>query len=370
MNGSSFLFFLFLTAAATADMAIVWKQNAGPFIQAVHFAFSIGAIISPLTAESFLAETVSTDVTNSSGFSASSYMTSSHLNATVSTYEFQMAKHDTMNETSAEYGKSRIYVPYSISASVLVLSASLFLVVFFFYGSVYRSSFSIFSVSENDSYVTKNHYFLSKKMKVTFTILIALSLLFYVVSEHCFIGFLMTFLISELKWSKPRGSTASSAFWIAFAVGRLCGIIMVKFAKSSTMIISFFSVLTSGGVLFLLAVVFDINTLVWISVVIVGFGMSAIFGLVFSWQSENIRTMTGKMTSIFFIFMSTGNMVVPILVGYLMDKISQMYFVYTLIVLSVVMFASFIFVLIFFNLFKKADEKLAEQKTINSNNSA
>ncbi|XP_060606655.1 sodium-dependent glucose transporter 1-like [Ruditapes philippinarum] len=44
--------------AAIADIALVWKQKAGPYLQAMQFAFSVGAIISPLVAEPFLAKTI------------------------------------------------------------------------------------------------------------------------------------------------------------------------------------------------------------------------------------------------------------------------------------------------------------------------
>jgi fucose permease len=45
-----------LILAANADIALVWKQKAGPYLQAMQFAFSVGAIISPLVAEPFLAK--------------------------------------------------------------------------------------------------------------------------------------------------------------------------------------------------------------------------------------------------------------------------------------------------------------------------
>ncbi|XP_045206849.1 sodium-dependent glucose transporter 1A-like [Mercenaria mercenaria] len=351
--------------AGTADMVVVWKQNAGPFMQAVHFAYSAGAIVSPLISQPFLAERINVDSQYDSVLSNSSTVTSIYQKVTTSPLDVRDIPTQPgiyVNTTLVKYGKTQIYVPYSITSLVCLVSACLYLLVSFAYGNIYKVSLKEFSKRETD--MSKIRYFLGKKMKVIFTILLALVLLFYVVSEHCFIGFLMTFIISELKWSKARGSTASSVFWIAFAIGRLSGVIIVKFVNISTMIVTFFSILMSGAVLLLLAVVFGKDILVWVSIVIVGYGMSAIFGLVFSWLSQNVRTLTGKMTSIFFVFMCVGNMAIPLLVGHLMDKISQMWFIYSLLTLSVVMFACFIFALVVFNLLKKVHEQSSKSKTL------
>jgi fucose permease len=153
------------------------------------------------------------------------------------------------------------------------------------------------------------------------------------------------------------GSVASSVFWITFSVGRLVGIVVIKFISMSSMIFIFSVIYTSGSVLFLLAVIFDQVILEWVSIGVIGFGMSVLFSLVFSWLSKNVRTLTGKMASIFFIFMSVGNMGVPILIGYLMDKVSQMWFIYSNICLSFAMFANFIFALVSFNLMKRVHKR-------------
>jgi hypothetical protein len=56
MFGIYILYFSIL--AAIADNALVWKQKAGPYLQAMQFALCVGAIISPLVAGPFLAKTI------------------------------------------------------------------------------------------------------------------------------------------------------------------------------------------------------------------------------------------------------------------------------------------------------------------------
>jgi MFS family permease len=148
------------------------------------------------------------------------------------------------------------------------------------------------------------------------------------------------------------GSVASSVFWITFGIGRLSGIVIKKFISMTSMILIFSSTCASGAVIFLLAVIFDQIILEWMSIGVIGFGMAVLFSLTFSWLSENVRTLTGKMASIFSIFMCVGTMSVPILVGYLMDKVSQMWFI-----LSFSMFATFVFAVVSFNVMKRVHKR-------------
>lgn len=345
-------------SAATADITIVWRRKAGPYLQALQFAFSAGAIISPLVAEPFLSKTITPVVSLEplvTNLSTTTPLYTMPRNLTVVTYTNITNEEVNDNISVIVNGESRIYFPYSMTSLLCFLSACLFLVTFCFYGSVYNTSLN--ETSECDIGTPNQRYFLSKKMKYIFTMLLASAMLFYVVSEHSFIGFLMTFLISEQKWSKARGSIASSVFWIAFAVGRLSGIVIIKFLSMTTMIIIFSAIYTSGSILFLLAVTFDQNILVWVSVGVIGYGMSVLFGIIFTWLSKNVRKLTGKMTSIFFIFMCVGDMGLPILIAYLMDNISQMWFIYSNTFLSFVMLATFIFTFVSFNFMKRVHNR-------------
>ncbi|XP_060598802.1 sodium-dependent glucose transporter 1-like [Ruditapes philippinarum] len=345
-----------LETAATADMALVWKQKAGPYMQAVQFAFSAGAIVSPLVAEPFLADLNSFPANFEPLVSNTSYLATPYLKPTGNVKAVTESQSEQINGNTSvtEYAETFIYIPYGATSLLCLLSVGFYAVIYCVYGSVYNT---LNDVSDCEISSHRNRYFLSKRMKYTFTILLASAMLLYIVSENCFIGFLMTFLVSERKWSKAMGSVASSVFWITFSVGRLVGIVVIKFLSMSSMIFIFSVIYTSGSVLFLLAVIFDQIILEWVSIGVIGFGMSVLFSLVFSWLSKNVCTLTGKMASIFFIFMSFGKMGVPILVGYLMEKVSQMWFIYSNIFLSFSMFATFVFAIVSFNLMKRVHKR-------------
>ncbi|XP_045201860.1 sodium-dependent glucose transporter 1A-like [Mercenaria mercenaria] len=354
--------------AATADVTVVWKHKSGPYMQAVHSAFSVAGIISPLVTEPFLAEKVTAFIRfNATNVSTISLPDSNNLSsASVAPYNLSTVPDKMANNTLTEYGETFVYIPYSVTAAICLVSGLLYLVVCFVYGNVYNRS--VHQESVDVTQTTQEHYFLSQKMKVIFTIFLGLTMVFYVLSENCFIGFLMTFVISELNWSKAKGSTASSLFWITFSVGRISGIIIVKCINLSAVIFAFFGIMISSSVLFLIAVVLDVDILVWLSVGISGFGMSVIFASVFSWLSKHIRKLTGKITSVIFVFMTSGNMVIPILVGNLMDKISLMWYIYSQLILISAMCICFTFVFVYFNVLKKMHgksevERRAEQIT-------
>lgn len=376
-------------SAATADVTVVWRHKAGPYMQAVHGIFSVGAIISPFVSEPFLARkiyaedkrNVSTSNSSLSFFGISTPTIENHeaLSETIPAlsrpvtpgYSIIEASTDMFNSTSDvssrtletltfSYGETFIYIPYFSATFVCLLAASLYLIVYCLFGNVYNLRAE--RVDSSVKIVSHREYFLSKTMKIVFTVLLALTLTFYVMSERSFIGFLMTFVITELQWSKASGSSGSAAFWIAFAAGRLSGIIIVKCFNLSAVIFVFFLIITFGASLFWIAVIYNMNVLVWISIATVGYGMSVIFASIFLWLSENIRRLTGKMASILFIFFSSGAMVFPILVGYLMDKVSKMWFIYLQLILFSAMCTLFIFVLVMFNILKKRHESSLKEK--------
>ncbi|XP_060569281.1 sodium-dependent glucose transporter 1-like isoform X2 [Ruditapes philippinarum] len=57
-------FFGSLDTGCYADIISVWGEHAGPYLQALHFAFAIGTLLSPLATEPFLAVSFTTCESN------------------------------------------------------------------------------------------------------------------------------------------------------------------------------------------------------------------------------------------------------------------------------------------------------------------
>jgi MFS family permease len=70
--------------------------------------------------------------------------------------------------------------------------------------------------------------------------------------------------------------------------------------------------------------------------------MSIIFPTIFSWTEAEVLRVTGRIASLFLIGSSSGTMVNPIVLGFLMDELTPMWFCYLLLGESVMLFVLFI----------------------------
>jgi hypothetical protein len=171
----------FSPSAATADMALVWKQKAGPYMQAVQFAFSAGAIVSPLIAEPFLADLNSFPANFEPLVSNTSTLATPYLKPTGNLKAVTESQSEQINGNTSvtEYGETLIYIPYGATSLLCLLSLGFYVVNYCVYGSVYNT---LNDVSDCKISSNRNRYFLSKRMKYTLIMLLASAMLLYVVS--------------------------------------------------------------------------------------------------------------------------------------------------------------------------------------------
>ena len=170
------------------------------------------------------------------------------------------------------------------------------------------------------------------KVKAVILILLASLMMSYCVMEDGFASFLMTFSLNHLNWSKETGSYITTVFWACFVTGRFCGIFIVGCCKQSTMLTTYLGFIAVSSVGFLLGSVFSVIPLVWIFTGTLGFSMSIVFPCIFGWTSENILKITGKISSMFLVSAGLGAMLFPLLVGYLMEYFSPLWFAYMLVI--------------------------------------
>ena len=166
--------------------------------------------------------------------------------------------------------------------------------------------------------------------------LIVITILFFVLFTYCaveetFYAYLATFCISYLNWSSSTSSYATSLFWITYSAGRLSGIFIVKKFLPAQLLFAFLSLMVLTFVGFLISSLFYLNELIWFFIALVGFAMSITFPAVLSWTQENIVDVSGVLSSVFIIAASCGQMLNPLFLGYLMDDISPIWFVYILL---------------------------------------
>lgn len=309
--------------AGNALLLRLWGANGKSFMQSIHFAFAIGGTVSPFVTAPFLAPdgnpptegaTGNTSVTNSSGGSNLTQWDSSDLTST---------------------GESMLYVPFSI-ASFLSLTASIPLFVMACTSKRPPDTKSKDSKDE-DLDKERNIQKLSLGMKVLVLVMLMVFLGLYCALEDGFNNFLATFCVNELKWTKYVASVATALYWASFTGGRFLGIFLAHVFKAIKLIFILCTMLFIGFLGFFLTSHFKLYEGIWISTGLVGSSMSMIFPLIFSWTEESILPVTGLVSSLFLIAASAGSMVNPIVLGYLMDQSTSMWFSYIMLGESVLL---------------------------------
>ena len=289
----------------------MWKQESGPYLQAIHFSLSLGGMLSPLMAQPFLAPDVCPSVQNVTNVSET------ETNMTMSTTD----------QSNCSMEGTRVHYAYLISG-ILIALTSLPFAVSLWQGHGTKASDKTTEMRKEDKTGFDK---LSLYVKVLILALLCVLMALYCGTEDTFAGFLMTFLITKLRWTKSNGAFATSVYWVCFGLSRLVGIFIVKLAKTSTLIsaYSFSLVLSVAGLL--VATVFSIDILVWLFVGLVGCSLSIIFASMFSWTTENVTQVAGKMSAMLICSSSSGVILFPLLFGYTMKWLSPMWFVFLLL---------------------------------------
>ena len=143
--------------------------------------------------------------------------------------------------------------------------------------------------------------------------LITIFIVLYVGSESAFGGYLHTYASLHLKFEKDIAAYLNSAFWAAFAVGRLCGIPL-------SLVLSPLQMISSDilGSIIALTVIFVWNrsrTILWIGTILYGLAAASIYASAIAYADEHI-SITGKRMSILAVGGSLGDAVIPLMVGY------------------------------------------------------
>ena len=169
--------------------------------------------------------------------------------------------------------------------------------------------------------------------------LVSLLLLLYCGTEISFVGFLSTFAYLEFNWSERKGAVATSVFWICFGLSRFAGIFFARVIKAIAILYIFPVLLLVSQLCFLLAALVNIEPLVLISVGMIGAARSVIFPSLFTWTTESVTRVTGRISSLFLTSSSVGVILFPLLFGYTMELFSPKWFLYLPVEVSVLWIA-------------------------------
>jgi FHS family Na+ dependent glucose MFS transporter 1 len=145
----------------------------------------------------------------------------------------------------------------------------------------------------------------------------ALFLFFYAGAEIAFAGWIFTYAVGLRLASAAGAAYLTSAFWLAFTIGRLISIPLATRLTAKTTILA-----SVGGCLGLLAFAIALpgsSLIMWILAVGLGFCMAPIWptGYTLAGQSVNF---TARLSGIVLLGDSFGAMVLPSLSGWVIEK--------------------------------------------------
>lgn len=335
-------------------MVTTWGSEGHSFMQMLHFAFAFGGIISPLVTAPFLLEKMVDINGDNSSLHGHAVIQSSH-NSSINVS--QISLYNVFNDsttvsslavsttTSHSFGykpeDSQLYIPFSITAA-MHFSCAIPLLVMYLRARRRKRKNSIKKSEDKSKRISR---VLPFQFKVLILCSVCLYFGLYCAVEDTFNAFLTTFCVKHLGWSKAEGSFATSMFWAAFGLGRFLGIWLIKLFHPDRMVCTFTVAVSVNFAVLLVFAQFLIDGGIWACAVFAGATMSINFPTMFCWTEEKLLPVSGKIASMFLISASAGTMINPIILGYLMDALSPMWFTYLLlgesIALIVVVFVLF-----------------------------
>ncbi|XP_053384560.1 uncharacterized protein LOC123537019 [Mercenaria mercenaria] len=176
--------------------------------------------------------------------------------------------------------------------------------------------------------------------KAVLIVLLGVFFFCYMGLEVTFGALVTTFAVDFNKWPKEQGAMAAAIFWGSLATGRGLSIFLSKCCGPRVMLIIDLIFMIIGGLVLSIGIhVYD--KLLWLGTLILGLGMSSAFPAGISW-AENYFHLTGKSTAVFVIGSALGQMIVPVVTGYLYENLGAIVLMYSSLVLSILSLVIFI----------------------------
>ncbi|XP_056670333.1 sodium-dependent glucose transporter 1B [Monodelphis domestica] len=269
----------------------IWRGEAAPHLQALHFTFALGAFLAPLLAKLAL---------GSSGPSE---------NHTIA----DMSNHSELSPPPVADLEAIFGVPANENLLwAYMVIGTYVLVIFFFFIILFFQK----SPNQEKTKATAQKSRTAKHKNVLLGLLFVF-FFFYVGAEVTYSSYIFSFAMLHAGMSESQAAGLNSAFWGTFAACRGMAICFATCMKPGTMI-----VLCNVGSLAssLLLVIFDKNHIcLWVATAVYGASMATTFPSGISWIEQYV-TIKGKAAALFVIGAALGSMVIPAVVGVLQGK--------------------------------------------------
>ncbi|GIY14926.1 sodium-dependent glucose transporter 1 [Caerostris extrusa] len=321
----------------------LWGKDSGPFYQALHFTFGLGALIAPLIAAPFLGDYESENLELDFNNSSTIFDNTTIQNRTQSF--FRNSSLETISD-----------IPHVTYAFIIIGVFALFVTALFLI---------VCLIAPIDNQGQTNDETQIRKRKLGFILLIVfLNVVLVFVETGTEVGFaqmLATYVVKgPLKLTTTTGSYMTSVFWGAFSVARFVSVfVAIKF--SCLQMIIFDIIISLIGALILLFFGASEVWAVWLGTILLGVGIASFFPSAIGWVERYI-TVTNKIASSFAIGGAFGGMVIPYIISHYIDTIPK-------VILYVVMMSCVLSTIIVFIMWlilrKMQDKYLKDEGTTN-----
>ncbi|KAJ8307000.1 hypothetical protein KUTeg_015084 [Tegillarca granosa] len=313
---------------ANTELFRIWKTENAPMVQALHFFFTIGAVLSPTVTAPFLMPPSRDHLNNTNDLPFATYNDTnvfSNFSKKMDNCSFLLVNKDKPSYQLKFDNESRLYIAYLITASMYVVPGFFLL---FSYFKIEKHFFQRAQNKKKDNDLTEHPSF---REKLPMLILIASLTITYVVVQASIFKFLSAFFVEQLNWAKTSASYLTSVFWATFALGRFVSIFILKYINSSQLlgITSAFLIIASLGIF--ISSLYIFNPGLWISVGLCGLSMSPMFPTIFTWTNSELIPVNASINSLIFATGSSTAIINPIILGYLMDNVDKMAFCYFMV---------------------------------------
>jgi fucose permease len=153
----------------------------------------------------------------------------------------------------------------------------------------------------------------------------ALFLFFYVGAEIAFGGWVYTYAVELKLASVVQAAYLTSSFWLAFTLGRLLSVpLATRFAPRQIISVALLGCVFFMGLVFVFA---DSTAILWIAALGAGFCMAPVYPSGFTLAVQGLK-LTAQASSVILLGDSIGGMILPWLVGQVLEATGPRAMVY------------------------------------------
>ncbi|XP_033761500.1 sodium-dependent glucose transporter 1-like [Pecten maximus] len=333
-----------IVVAVGSEVVDIWgpTPRGRSYLMVNSVAAGIASVVAPLVTAPFLQKQPnynSACTYNISWNSTSSTPTLySYINRTIQSRLNDMEL-SIGNSTLKTESDSKLYIAYTISAVLGLLTAVLFFVLFCQPGPVNeqkQNSGKLEFIGKRSILVKRLQLFNIGVFGLTQSAI-----------DFTFAGYLAVFCINYLGWTKTLGATVTSVAFFARLTGTFSGIFLVRYFPSHQLLVISTIASTVGFIGLTISAHAYADVGIWISVGAIGFPFGLMWPSLINWININLipfrNQISGSLSSCAYL----GALLVPLLIGYMMAEVSLLWFCYLCCSMSVVLVINALLMLLY-----------------------